>query len=61
MTSLSGLQSIAIHIFPNISQNKDKQTMKFGQFREYNRKNFFIQKLAEYKAGRLVPDLFLVF
>ena len=46
MTLLSGLQSIAIHIFRNISQNKDKQTMKFGQLREYNRKNVFIQKLC---------------
>ena len=28
--SQSGLQTIAIHIFPNISQSKGNQTMKFG-------------------------------
>ena len=27
----NGLQTIAIHILPNISQSKDNQTMKFGQ------------------------------
>ena len=31
MTSQLGLQTITIHIFSNISQNKDSQTMKFGQ------------------------------
>ena len=30
MTSQPGLQTIAIHIFPNISQSKGNQTMKFG-------------------------------
>ena len=28
-----------------ISQSKGNQTMKFGQLREYNRKNVFLQKL----------------
>ena len=36
MTSQPGLQTIAIHILPNISQSKGKQTMKFGQLVEYN-------------------------
>ena len=31
MMSKPGLETIAIHILPNISQTKDKQTMKFGQ------------------------------
>ena len=31
MTSLPGLQTIGIHILPNISQSKDNQKMKFGQ------------------------------
>ena len=35
--------------------------MKFGQVVEYNQRNIFIQKYAQNEAGRLVPDLFLVF
>ena len=31
MTSKPGLQTIPIHILPNISQSKSNQTMKFGQ------------------------------
>ena len=45
MTSQPGLQTIAIHILPNISQRKGKQTMKFGQLIEYNKKNISLQKL----------------
>ena len=43
MTSQPGLQTIATHILPNISQSKGKQTMKLGQLIERNR-NIFIQK-----------------
>ena len=57
MTSQPGLQTIAIHILPNISQSKGNQTMKFGQSIEYNKRNF--KNYAENEAGRLVPDLFL--
>ena len=35
--------------------------MKFGQLVEYSQRNIFIQKYAQNEAGRLVPDLFLVF
>ena len=31
MASQPGLQTIAIHILPNISEIKDNQTMRFGQ------------------------------
>ena len=31
MTPQSGLQTIAIHVLPNISQSEDNQTIKFGQ------------------------------
>ena len=31
MTSQPGLQTIAVHILPNISENENKKTMKFGQ------------------------------
>ena len=46
MTSQPGLQTIAMHILPNISQSKGNQTMKFGQFIEYNKRNIFLQKLC---------------
>ena len=46
MTSQPGLQTIAIHILPNISQSKDNQTMKFGQIIEHNKRNNFLQKLC---------------
>ena len=68
MTTQPGLQTIAIHILPNISQSKGNQTMKFGYNKniknnliEYNKINIFLHKLCENKARRLVPDLFLFF
>ena len=51
MTSQRGLQTIAIHILPNISQSKGNQTMKFGQLIEYNKSNIFLQKLCR-KSGK---------
>ena len=51
MTSQPGLQTIAIHILPNISQSKGNQAMKFGQFIEYTIRNCFLQKLCG-KKGR---------
>ena len=47
MTSQLGLQTIAIHILPNISQSKGNQAMKFGQLIEYNKRNIFLQKLCK--------------
>ena len=44
MTSQPGLQTIPIHILPNISQSKDNQTMRFGQLIEYNKRNIFLLK-----------------
>ena len=46
MMSQPGLQTIAIHILPNITQSKDNQTMKFSQLIEYNKRNIFLQKLC---------------
>ena len=46
MTSQPSLQTIAIHILPNISQSKDNLAMKFGQLIEYNQKNISLQKLC---------------
>ena len=42
MTSQPGLQTIAIHILPNISQSKGNQTMKLGQLIEFNKGNIFL-------------------
>ena len=40
MTSQPALQTVAIHILPNISQSK------FGQLKEHNKRNIFLQKLC---------------
>ena len=47
MTSQPGLQTVAIHILPNILQSKGNQAMKFGQLIEHNKRNIFLQKLRE--------------
>ena len=44
MTSQPGKQTIVIHVLPNILRNSDNQAMKFGQLREYNMKNIFLEK-----------------
>ena len=36
MTSQPGIQASTMHILPNISRNKDYQTIKFGKLIEYN-------------------------
>ena len=54
MTSQPGLQTIAIHILPNISQIKGSQTIKFFQLIEYNKKIY-----TENEPRRLAPDLFI--
>ena len=59
MMSQPGLQTIAIHILPNISQSKGNQTMKFGQLIEYNKRNIIVKKLWRNEARRIVPYLFL--
>ena len=41
MTSQPGLQTIAVHIFPNISQSKGNLIMKFCQLIEYSKRNIF--------------------
>ena len=46
MTSQPGLQTITIHILPNISRSNGNQTSKLGQLIEYNKRNIFLQKLC---------------
>ena len=60
MTSQPGLQTIAIHKLPNISQSKGNQIIEFGQLIG-NREIFFFKIYVENEAGRLVPDLFFFF
>ena len=59
MTSQPGLQTIAIHVLPIISQSKGNQTMKFGQLIEYNKRDIFFKNYAKNEASRLVPDLLI--
>ena len=46
MMSQPDLQTIAIHILPNVSQSKSNQTMKFGQLIEQTRKIIFFESYA---------------
>ena len=55
MTSQPGSQTIAIHIFPNISRSKGNQTMKFGQLIEYNIRNIFVEKSYTKCARETIP------
>ena len=50
MTWKPGLQTVAIHILPNISQKRQPDN-GFGQLIEYNKRNIFLQKLCG-KWGR---------
>ena len=47
MTSQPGLQTIAIHILPNISQSKGNQTMKFGQLINITREIFSLKMMLK--------------
>ena len=51
MASQPGLQTVVIHILPNISQNKDNQTMKFGQLTEYNKTIFSSKIMPKMRQG----------
>ena len=61
MTSQLGSQTIAIHILPNISQNKSNPTMKFGQLIEYNKRNIFLQKFFRKRGRETISRPFLFF
>ena len=51
MTSLPGVQAIAIHIFPIISQSKGNQTMKFGQLIKYSEKYLSSKIMQKTRQG----------
>ena len=44
MASQAGKQIIMMYTLPNISKSDSNQTMKFGQFIEYNTRNIFLEK-----------------
>ena len=52
------IQSIVIHILPNISRSKGNKAIKFGQLIEYNMKNIFLEKLSTTYGGQNSPRLF---
>ena len=54
MTSQPGYQTIAIYLLPNISRNKGKQAMKFGQLIEYNMRNIFVEESYTKCAGKTI-------
>ena len=57
MTSQAEKQRISMHILPNVSRNKGNQTMKFGQFLEYNI-NIFLEKSFIKWDGKTIPRPF---
>ena len=58
MASQPGLQTIAMHILPNISRSKSNQTMKFGQLIKYNMRNIFAEKPCTKCGGETIPRPF---
>ena len=58
MTSQSSKQTIVINVLPNILRNKDNRAMKFGQLREYNMKNIFLEKPYTKCGGETSPRPF---
>ena len=45
MTLQTKQEIITIHILPNICRSKGNQTIKLGQFIDYNIRNIFLEKL----------------
>ena len=58
VTLQAGKQTIAIHILPNTSSNKNNQTMKLGQLIEYNMRNIFFEKPYSKCGGETIPRPF---
>ena len=58
VTSQPGLQTIVIHILPNILRSKGNQTMKFGQLIECNMRNIFLEKSYTKCGGETSPRPF---
>ena len=58
MTSQPGKQTIAIHVLPNIWRNSANQAIQFGQLREYNMQNIFLENPYTKCGGETSPRPF---
>ena len=58
MTSQPGKQTIAVHVFPNVSKSKDNHMVKFGQLIEYNMRNIFLEKRCTKCGGEIISRPF---
>ena len=47
MTLQPGKQTNTVHILPNILRSKGNETMKLGQWIEYNMKNIFLKSFTQ--------------
>ena len=61
MTLQTGYQTTILLIFPNISQTKVNQTMKFGQLIEYNKTNIFFRIMQKLRQGDYFQTSFCFF
>ena len=59
MMSQSWKKTTAMRMLPNMSTSKDKQTMKFGQLTECNRRNIFLEKSHAKYGGETILRPFL--
>ena len=53
------MQTIEIHIMPNMARSKGNQIIIFGQSIEYNMKNIFLKNNPQNVMQKLFPDPFL--
>ena len=58
MTSQPGKQTVAKNILPNILRSKAIKTMTFGQLREYNIRDVFLEKPYTKSGGKTIPQIF---
>ena len=58
MISQPGKQTIAIHMLPYISRNRDNQTVKFVQLIEYNIRKIFLEESYQKCGGETTPKPF---
>ena len=58
MTSQPDKERIVIHLLPNVLRNKDNQAMIYGQQREYDMKNIFLEKPYTKCGGETSPRPF---
>ena len=58
MMSQPGKQTIAIHIFTNISRSKGNQTKEFGQIYNITLETFFSKNHTQHVVDKLFPGPF---